>query len=57
MAHPDPEHLAWPFFDDGHRAYARELQAWCDRSLPALLHEHGEDTDEAAHALVQRLVP
>jgi acyl-CoA dehydrogenase len=57
MAHPDPEHLAWPFFDDGHRAYARELQGWCDRSLPALLHEHGEDTDEAAHALVARLVP
>ncbi|MFI4930517.1 MAG: acyl-CoA dehydrogenase family protein [Burkholderiales bacterium] len=57
MAHPDPEHLAWPFFDDGHRAYARELQAWCDRSLPALLHEHGEDTDEAAHVLVRCLVP
>jgi len=57
MAHLDPEHLAWPFFDDGHRAYARELQAWCDRSLPALLREHGEDSDEAAHTLVARLVP
>ncbi|MFO1221668.1 MAG: acyl-CoA dehydrogenase family protein [Burkholderiaceae bacterium] len=59
MTRPDPEHLNWPFFDDAHRAYARELQAWCERELPALERAHGGegDGDEAAHALVQRLVP
>lgn len=59
MTHADPEHLHWPFFDDGHRAYAREIAAWCARELPQV--ERGEgghaDTDEAAHTLVQRLVP
>ncbi|HEX6019204.1 MAG TPA: acyl-CoA dehydrogenase family protein, partial [Burkholderiaceae bacterium] len=56
---PDPEHLNWPFFDDGHRAYARELQAWCETVLPTLERGHGAeaDGDEAAHALVKQLVP
>jgi len=55
MTHP--EHLNWPFFDDAHRAYARELQAWCERELPAIERAHGGDGDEAAHALVRQLVP
>ena len=32
----DHAHLAWPFFDDAHRAYARELAAWCSGALPPL---------------------
>ncbi|MBE7417934.1 MAG: acyl-CoA dehydrogenase family protein [Ideonella sp.] len=51
----DHAHLAWPFFDDAHRAYARELDAWCAGALPALEHGVGDD-DEAACAHVRRLV-
>jgi len=51
----DHAHLAWPFFDDAHRAYARELEAWCAGALPALEHGVGDD-DEAACAHVRRLV-
>ncbi|MDC6167524.1 acyl-CoA dehydrogenase family protein [Paucibacter sp. XJ19-41] len=38
------KHLAWPFFDDKHRALARELDAWCATHLD---HAHGEDDVDA----------
>jgi len=47
--------LAWPFFDDGHRALARELQQWKADHLPPLL-EHAEDDLDAVYACVRRLV-
>jgi acyl-CoA dehydrogenase len=31
-----PTHLEWPFFDDGHRAWAQELARWVHEELPAL---------------------
>ena len=32
---PDKTYLDWPFFDDAHRALARELDAWCADRLAA----------------------
>ncbi|MCU7369568.1 acyl-CoA dehydrogenase family protein [Paucibacter sp. O1-1] len=37
-------HLDWPFFDDKHRALARELDAWCAAHLQ---DAHGEDDVDA----------
>jgi acyl-CoA dehydrogenase len=31
---PDASHLAWPFFDAGHRAQAREFERWTAEVLP-----------------------
>ncbi|MBE0550249.1 MAG: acyl-CoA dehydrogenase family protein, partial [Rubrivivax sp.] len=50
-----PGDLAWPFFDDGHRALARELEQWTADHLPPLL-EHAEDDLDAVYARVRRLV-
>jgi len=33
----DSTFLDWPFFDDGHRAFARDLEGWVRDSLPPLL--------------------
>jgi len=47
--------LDWPFFDDGHRAYARECERWAAEALPPLLE--GAETDlDAVYACVRRLV-
>ncbi|ADZ70285.1 acyl-CoA dehydrogenase family protein [Polymorphum gilvum] len=47
----DRSFLAWPFFDDRHRALAAELDAWCAANLPV---DH-TDTDAACRDLVARL--
>lgn len=48
----DRTFLDWPFFDDGHRMLADELDAWCD----AHLHDIDEsDTDAACRMLVRKL--
>ncbi|MBI3708530.1 MAG: acyl-CoA dehydrogenase family protein [Proteobacteria bacterium] len=48
---PDRSFLAWPFFDDSHRALAARLEAWADKEVAP--HEHDErDVD----ALSQRFV-
>jgi acyl-CoA dehydrogenase len=49
----DQTFLDWPFFDDGHRRLAADLEAWCEAALsPA----HGEDDiDAACRALVRQL--
>jgi acyl-CoA dehydrogenase len=44
--------LAWPFFDDGHRAFAEKLARWADGTLPALPHG---DVDAACRARVKAL--
>src|SRR3954468_13144206 len=49
----DRSFLAWPFFDDGHRALAAGLDAWADREVERL--EHGKSVDDACRALVQAL--
>ena len=50
---PDATFLSWPFFDDGHRAMARELGAWAARELPAEPDE--PDVDATCRELVRRL--
>ena len=39
----DQSFLAWPFFEDRHRALAAALENWCAASLPVDHH----DTDTA----------
>ena len=47
-------HLGWPFFDDTHRAFARDLDAWAAREAqPSAADEH--DVDSASRALVRKL--
>ncbi len=48
----DKSFLDWPFFDDGHRALARDLDAWAARNLGGLDHA---DADESCEVLVARL--
>jgi len=48
----DASWLDWPFFDDHHRAMARELDDWCGG---ALAHVDHTDTDAACKALVRAL--
>jgi alkylation response protein AidB-like acyl-CoA dehydrogenase len=45
-------HLDWPFFDDRHRAFAHELDAWAAEHVT---HAHGQDVDAACRALVRSL--
>ena len=51
----DDNFLAWPFFDDEHRAQARALEGWAAQALPPLL-EGAEDDADAVYACVRRLV-
>ena len=44
--------LDWPFFDDGHRALAAQLESWCAFNLT---HAHGPDVDSECRALVRKL--
>jgi acyl-CoA dehydrogenase len=44
--------LAWPFFEEKHRRFARELARWADATLPRLPHD---DVDAACRARVAAL--
>jgi acyl-CoA dehydrogenase len=46
------ETLSWPFFNDGHRAYAEKLSRWAADHLHTLPHD---DVDEACRARVKAL--
>jgi len=48
----DTRYLDWPFFEDKHRALARELDAWATQHVP---HDHGPDVDAQCRALVRSL--
>ena len=48
----DRSFLDWPFFDDGHRRLADDLEVWCRRELS---QEHGPDVDSDCRALVRKL--
>lgn len=48
---PDKSFLAWPFFEERHRALAAELEAWCRQHLPVAR----EDVDAACRAMVAKL--
>ena len=51
----DRSFLAWPFFDDGHRRLADELEQWARVTLPALL-EGCEESLDAVYGCVRRIV-
>ena len=48
----DRSFLSWPFFDDGHRRLADELDRWAARELPAA---HAGDLDAACRHIARRL--
>ncbi len=48
----DRSFLDWPFLDDGHRALADDLEAWC---VANLADTHGSDTDAECRRLVRAL--
>jgi acyl-CoA dehydrogenase len=49
----DASFLAWPFFDDRHRQFARELTAWGENEIHPLVDHH--DVDASCRRLVRRL--
>jgi acyl-CoA dehydrogenase len=51
----DTTFLAWPFFEDAHRAQAQAFERWAAEELPALL-EGAEDDLDAVYACCKRLV-
>jgi alkylation response protein AidB-like acyl-CoA dehydrogenase len=52
---PDASFLSWPFFDEEHRALARELDAWCRREIEPLEGSEEKDLDGTCRELVHRL--
>lgn len=53
----DQSFLDWPFFEDHHRALARDLDKWAAASLPAIVDRPGahDDVDATCRALVKAL--
>ena len=49
----DASFLAWPFFEDRHRHFAHELNAWATSDLKPLVDHH--DVDASCRRLVHRL--
>ena len=45
-------HLAWPFFDESHRALGAAVEAWAARELGG---DHGGDLDARCRDHVRRL--
>jgi acyl-CoA dehydrogenase len=51
----DTTFLAWPFFDEGHRSFARDLEPWTRDALPPLL-AHDESNLDSVYTCVAALV-
>lgn len=51
----DRAHLAWPFFDERHRALATALDGWCETHLSAPQAHGPQDVDSECRILVQAL--
>jgi len=49
---PDRSHLAWPFFEPGHRKLADELERWCADNLSGRC---SDDLDSECRTLVRAL--
>ena len=47
-----PSHLAWPFFEDRHRAWTERVRAWARDNLQHVDHA---DTDASCRNLVSRM--
>ena len=52
---PAIAHLAWPFFTDAHRDFARELGDWADGEIAPLVEHEPEDVDGTFREIVRRL--
>jgi acyl-CoA dehydrogenase len=60
---PDTTFLGWPFFDDAHRTFARDLRTWAEPNIASLAHDgvhtnNGNDTtqlDQRCRTLVKQL--
>ncbi|MFL6195264.1 MAG: acyl-CoA dehydrogenase family protein [Thermoanaerobaculia bacterium] len=52
---PDATFLSWPFFEDSHRALARDLDAWCQREIAPLAEREEEDVEASCREIVRRL--
>lgn len=50
----DQTYLSWPFFEQRHRSYAADLEAWC-RTHADALHAEGTDVDADCRHLVRLL--
>ena len=50
---PDLAHLAWPFFDEAHRSFGRELAAWAEQRVEQ--HVDHRDVDRSCRNLVRAL--
>ncbi|MFN4091706.1 MAG: acyl-CoA dehydrogenase family protein [Brevundimonas sp.] len=51
----DRTFLDWPFFDDRHRAFAAEIDGWCEANGDAM-HRHGDhDLDGDCRAILKAL--
>jgi acyl-CoA dehydrogenase len=48
-------HLAWPFFTDAHREFARDLVDWADDEIAPLVEHEPEDVDGTFREIVRRL--
>ena len=42
----DQSYLEWPFFDDRHRKFAKELSEWVKKEIAPLQHEEPKNNDE-----------
>ncbi len=42
---PDLGHLDWPFFEDGHRALARDLHRWAEREIAPVARDEPSGRD------------
>ena len=48
-------HLAWPFFTDAHREFARELAEWAATEIAPLVDHEPDDVDATFREIVRRL--
>jgi acyl-CoA dehydrogenase len=51
----DASYLAWPFFDEGHRDWARSVERWAADALPPLV-SGADESSGSVYACVARLV-
>ena len=49
----DASFLSWPFFEDRHRQFAADLNAWASKEVGSLVDHH--DVDASCRRLVRRL--
>src|ERR1035437_7758089 len=50
---PDLAHLAWPFFDEAHGRFGRELAAWAEHGVER--HVDHKNVDQSCRDLVRAL--